>query len=90
MIQHYIEYLSAGIIMSDSSSVKSNHRDYFKVKESNTSFGFRFYDQEEVQTEQDLLTGEKKNVSPWHYWGKVFTKQEVFDKFGEDAIVSKT
>ena len=90
MIQHYIEYLSAGIIMSDSSSVASKHRDPTKVKLEH-SFGFRFFDREELHDHNtnDVLRGKKKNYSNWYYEGTPYTKQQVCDKFGEDAIISR-
>jgi len=93
MIQHYIEYLSTGIIVSDSSSKPITHRDPKKIKEDKNgwTFGFRFFDREELHdgATDDILRGKKKNFSPWHYWGTPYTKEQVEAKFGKDCRASR-
>ena len=87
MLKHYIEFLTPGIILSESSSEEVDHRDPALVKLPENSFGFRFYDREEKEVEGELLVGEPKNFTPWSIQGEVFTLASIKERFPDERIL---
>jgi len=83
-IQHYIEWMYPGIISTDTSSEKIDHRDPQRVdKMKERVFAFRFFDRTVVDGEE--LLGKDKNPSGIYYLGgSVMTLAEVKDKYGDD------
>lgn len=89
MIQTYIEYLYAGIIVSETSTKKVSNRNLPK-KIPNGCFGFRFLDRTEEIKHGENLVGEPKNYSHWYYTkGEVLNKEQVKIKYPSKEILIK-
>lgn len=80
MIQHYIQYLQPGVIMSDTYEKKIDHRDHEKVGVlPEYTFGFRFFDREEIEQNGEILRGTPKNFSGWTIEGEVKKLADISD-----------
>lgn len=77
MLKHYVEFLTPGLIVSNSSVEEIAERDPNKVELSDGCFGFRFFDRTEVVVDGETLTGSRKNVSGWYYKGEKMTLDQV-------------
>ena len=87
MLKHYVEFLHPGIIMSESSSEEVDHRDPTLIKLPQNSFGFRFYDREEKESEGELLVGKSKNHSYWSIQGEALTLADVKERFPKERTL---
>ena len=85
MIKHYVEILYPGIICSDTEEREVSNRDSFTLPKE--AFGYRFYDKEYTVLNGEELIGKKKNVSGWHYKGKVYTLSDVKNTFPDKDIL---
>lgn len=85
MLKHYVEYLYPGIIVSETSVSEIPERDVSKVEVSGNCFGFRFFDRTVTVVDGETLTGDRKNVSGWHYKGEKMTLEQVKATFGNDG-----
>ena len=85
MLKHYVEYLYPGIIVSETSVSEIPERDVSKVNISDRCFGFRFFDRTVTVVDGELLTGDRKNVSGWHYQGEKMTLEQVKATNGNDG-----
>lgn len=85
MLKHYVEYLYPGIIVSETSVSEIPERDVKKVELPDGSFGFRFFDRTVTVVDGETLTGDRKNVSGWHYQGEKMTIEQVKATFGNDG-----
>jgi len=87
MKQTYIEYLRPGAFVSDSSTFPvADRTPLASIPEH--AYGYRFYDQEEVITNGELLTGQIKNVGPITYFGRTLTLGQVKDLPGTSILRS--
>ena len=76
MIKHYVEFIYPGIIVSESSSKLIKNRGSI-VELPNSSFGYRFFDREEIKKNGEVLMGKRKNISHWHYEGKRYSLADI-------------
>lgn len=88
MLKHYVEYLHPGIIVSETSVSEISERDVSKVEISDNCFGFRFFDRTVTVVDGEMLTGDRKNISGWHYCGEKMTLDQVKATFGNDSKYS--
>lgn len=84
MLKHYVEYLYPGIIVSETSVEEISERDVSKVELSDNCFGFRFFDRTVTVIDGETLTGDRKNISGWHYKGEKMTLEQVKANYGSD------
>jgi len=77
MIQTYVEFVYPGIVVPETSTEKTNHRDPNKIKIPKNSYGFRFYDREILEGTTGKLYGKQLNESNWFYKGRVKTLNDV-------------
>ena len=85
MIEHWVEYLYPGILISEDSHVKVDKRSGFKLPKG--SFAFRYYDVEVTTQNGERLTGKPKNKSPWYYEGKEMTLADVEREKPSESIL---
>lgn len=85
MLKHYVEYLYPGIFVSETSVSEISERDVAKIELSDNCFGFRFFDRTVTIVDGEILTGERKNVSGWHYQGEKMTLEQVKATYGNDG-----
>jgi len=87
--KHFVEFLSPGVFMSESSSKEVNSRDYSEVKIGNYCFGYRFYDRNEFShlDTGEILKGKSTNYSPWTYFGEVMTLAQVKKNVPDNRIL---
>lgn len=85
-LKHYIEFFYCGILVSETSieKIKGRRKD-FKVPKG--SYGYRYFDQEEIKQGDEILTGKRKNYSGIHYFGEVLSLKEVKEKFPHEKIL---
>jgi hypothetical protein len=78
MIQTYIQWGYPGF-PSEMIDEPAQSRDPKLAERSGFSFGFRFFDREEVPSATDgkILKGDKQNFSGWYYYGKRMSLAEV-------------
>lgn len=81
MLKHYVEYFYPGILFSETSVDEIKERNPNKINLPENCYGFRFFDRIEIKKDDEILKGEKKNISGIYYDGKVFTLEEVKHKF---------
>ena len=84
MLKHYVEYLYPSIFVSETSVSEISERDVAKIELSDNCFGFRFFDRTVTFVDGEILTGERKNVSGWHYQGEKMTLEQVKATYGND------
>ena len=90
----YIEFFYPGSFFSESSTQKVKTRDVSRVKVPKNAFGFKFFDILSVVVDaagkKVLLTSERINVSPMHYYGgKPYTVAELKREFpNERTLIS--
>lgn len=82
----YIEFYSPGAFLSESSTREVKTRDLSKIKMPKNAFGFRFFDILSASVKEGsqrvLVTSERINVSPMHYYGgKLYTVAELKRKY---------
>lgn len=85
MLKHYVEYLYPGLLVSETSVSEIPERDVSKVEISDNCFGFRFFDRTVTVVDGETLTGDRKNVSGWHYQGEKMSLEQVKETFGGDG-----
>ena len=85
MLKHYVEYLSPGIFISETSVSEISERDVKKVEIPDNCFGFRFFDRTVTVIDGEMLTGDRKNISNWYYKGEKMTLDQVKETFGNDS-----
>lgn len=85
MLKHYVEYLHPGIFVSETSVREISERDVSKVEISDNCFGFRFFDRTATIIDGEMLTGDRKNISGWYYYGEKMTLEQVKSTFGNDS-----
>lgn len=77
MTKHFVEFMFPGIIVSESTSEEIASREA-KVKLPKGSFGYRFFDEEQVELGGEILRGERKNPSGIFYvGGKIKTLEDI-------------
>ena len=87
MIQTYIEYFYAGIIVSETSTKKVSSRELPKELPEG-SFGFRFFDKTEEKIDGEELIGKPKNYSNCHYAkGEILSVEDVKKKHPDKRIL---
>ena len=88
MLQHYVEFIYPGLIVSNRSTHIIQDRNHLIVERQDNSFGFRFFDKEEVIVEGEKLRGVQKNTSVWYYYhGDVYTIDQVKEEFEHEKIL---
>lgn len=84
----YVELLYPGSMMTEGRTRKVEDRDASKIKESEDAVAFSFFDILRVTIEVDGLKVDLKsgrvNISPMHYYGKLYTAMELQDQFPEE------
>ena len=89
MLKHYVEfkYLMWGSISMVEHEVEERNPEMITVPE--LAAGYRFFDRIEEVVDGEKLVGKKRNISPFTYFGKVYTLDEVKKKFPhERALIS--
>lgn len=89
MIRHYIEFLFAGIMFTDTSSQEIKSRSQ-EVEIPKNCFGYRFYDIEESKGEsgRTLRSGRINVTGVYYIKGTVFTLAQI-KKLMPDSILRK-
>lgn len=76
MIKTYIEFCYPGLLCSETSiRVVAGREKPTEIPK--TSFGYRFFDREEIEKDAETLKGESKNYSHWTYFGEIYTRDRV-------------
>ena len=86
MVVHYIEFVYPGSFVSTYSSKKIEDRTS-KVKLPKGSYGYRFFDREEINQNNEMLKGERKNISHWHFKGEIYDKERVQKEMPNEKIL---
>lgn len=78
--KYYAEFLSPGVMVSDSSIKKITEKEYRHpetIKPSESCFGFRVMARTEVTENGETLTGAYRDKSHWYYIGEIRTLDDV-------------
>ena len=89
IIKHFIEFISPGSFISETSSKKVKSRNDSEVKIGDYCFGYRFYDRSEFSHPDtgEFLTGKPMNYSHWTYFGEVMTLAQVKKNVTDNRIL---
>ena len=88
MQKTYVEILYPGSFLLESSIKPVDSRDPAKFKAPKGCFGYRFFDREEVVSDdEEVLKGKPKNHSGTYYFGKVMTVDEVKSQVPDSGIL---
>lgn len=86
MTQHYVQYWYPGLLFSEPSNEKINHRDPDKIKIPKGAYAFSFFDQEEMVKNGKTLRGEAENHSGYYFVNAtIYTLAAVKKEFGKSA-----
>ena len=85
MLKHYVEYMFPGVRVQETSVREIPERDVSMVKISDDHIAFRFFDRNEAVEDGEILAGNRKNVSGWHYLGEKMTLKQVVMTYGNDG-----
>lgn len=77
MLKHYVEFLHPGIMVSETSVKEVGERDPVMIALPPRTFGFRFFDREEITVSGETLRGEQKNFSGWYYEGESYDLERL-------------
>jgi hypothetical protein len=85
MLKHYVRFCYPGVLVNEYSDLKIKSRDSeFDIPKN--CFGYYFFDKEQIKKKKEILTGKQKNNSGMSYInGKIFTKSEVKELYGEES-----
>ncbi|MEK7631382.1 MAG: hypothetical protein AAB445_00740 [Patescibacteria group bacterium] len=88
----YIEFLYPGVFLNESSTQEIKTRDVSRVKVPKNAYCFKFFDilslAVKTEGEEVLLTSERINVSPRHYYGgKLYTIAELKREFPNERVL---
>ena len=83
MLKHFVQFAFPGIFDTEYVNEKIAERDPELVTIPRGAFGYRFFDQEKTVIDGELLLGKPKNYSSFTYFGKVYTLEEVKEKYPE-------
>jgi hypothetical protein len=72
----YIEFLYPGLIFADSSSRPVPSRELPEVIPGQAT-GYRFFTRHEAVVNGEKLVGQPKEYSPWTYFGKEYSAEQV-------------
>ncbi len=81
VLKHYVEFAFPGCFFNEYESQEVPERNPEVINVPENAFAFRFYDRTEVTMDGELLIGEKKNYSPWTYFGTAYTVEEIKANF---------
>lgn len=87
MLKHYVEFSYPGVFLDEYSHEEISERKPELVNVPKGAFAYRFYDQEQVTIEGELLKGEPKNYSAYTYFGKSYTLEEIKQEFPETTTL---
>ena len=88
MIKHYVEFTMLGGFFYEYSTESIDHRDSSKVKVPKNAFAFRFFDREEVESNGEILKGDRKNYSSLYYvGGEIMTLAQVKKQLPQEEIL---
>ena len=84
MLKHYVEFCFAGTFFIERQIKEVDERNPNLITVPSDAFAYRFYDCTETVINGETLIGEKKNFSPFTYFGKLYTLNEVKSEFPEN------
>lgn len=87
MLKHFVEFSFPGTLFNNHSHAEIAERDPALVTVPEGAFAYRFYDQEHMMVDNELLTGECKNYSGYTYLGKAYTLEEVKRDFPQHTTL---
>lgn len=87
MLKHYVEFSFPGAFFSEYSVKEVAERNPELITVPEGAFAYRFFDRIETVVDGETLTGERKNFSPFTYFGTAYTLEEVKAQFPEYTIL---
>lgn len=88
MIKTYVEFFHSGVICSDSSFMEVDDRYPSSLILPKNTFGFRFFDIEEITySNGSIYKGNKHNYSSNYYYGQKYSLEEVKRYFPDKKIL---
>lgn len=85
MMKKYVEFLFPGSMFIETSEEEIESFTV-PIKLPKGAFGYRFYQQQQIESEGEILYGEQKYEKGTYFKGKVYTKGEVKKKEGEGVL----
>lgn len=86
MLKHYIEYLHPGSFVAENSEAPVPMR-ALPAQIPQRVAGYRFFSRTEIECEGEKLIGQRRDVSPWTYFGKSYTVDDLAKEVGTDSIL---
>lgn len=85
MTKTFIEILYPGSLFPESQIEEVKDRAQIPLPKG--AFAYQFFDQQEVESDNEILRGKPKNYSGRFYEGTVYTKEEVIKEVGENSSI---
>ncbi len=87
MLKQYVEFFFPGSFVSETSAQEvANRTDAVELPRG--AYGYRFFAQQEVEQDGEVLKGERKDIGPMTYYGEVLTLEDVQALPGDYRILA--
>lgn len=86
MLKHYVEFYYPGSFLPETDVKEIKNRET-KITLPKGSYGYQFFDIEEVVEKGELLKGQPKNHSGMYYKGKLYSYKEAQKEFADKKIL---
>jgi len=81
-------YAIKEVVIGESLVTKIDKRDLSKIKIPENAFGYIFFDRREyISKSGEMLTGQKINKSPMHFFGKIITLENIAKEVSNPPIL---
>jgi len=87
MIKQYVEFLFPGSLLVETSVKEVKKRDPSKVVAPEGCFGYRFFEQQVVDSGGETLYGEHKKYSGTYYFGTVKTLDDIKQEMPKSGLL---
>lgn len=92
MLKHYVKFFYPGAFVAETEVEEVKSRDAQKIKVPEGSYGFRFFDRQEITAENEnhepeTLRGKPKNYSGMFYFGRIMTLDDVKREMPDATIL---
>lgn len=92
MLRHYVEFFYPGSFVAETEVEEVKSKDATKIQVPDGSYGFRFFDRQEITAENEkhepeTLYGKPKNYSGVFYFGRIMTLDDVKREMPDATIL---
>jgi len=85
--EHWVEFVSPGLIVSETSEKQVADRDPKGVTLSGSQYGFRFFDILVTEVDGEVCRSRRLDISGWHFSGEVYDLARIEAEYPDERIL---